>query len=218
VQGVLSVDISDWNTNGHNHKTARQCTPEQIKDEVLLQITTALNDDDKNELVDAQLRHWFLDESIHFPNPNLMSNAEPLLINTAGSWQHRPEAVTKIRNFFLAGDYVRTHTDLATMEAANESARRAVNGILKASGSRKRCKVWPLSEPRIFAPFRRYDRWRFHRGLPHNELTIRLALWLAVPIWLLLRLVFTLYYKLVDWLIAPVYRWLRQIVASRRSS
>ena len=42
------------------------------------------------------------------------------------------------RNLFLAADYVRTYTDLATMEAANEAARRAVNGILKASGVRCR--------------------------------------------------------------------------------
>ncbi len=209
VQGVLSVDISDWNTKGHNQRTARECTPEQIKDEVWQQIETALNDDEKPELAGVTVVRWFLDDSIRFPNPNLMSNAEPLLINTAGSWDCRPEAVTGIKNFFLAGDYVRTHTDLATMESANESARRAVNGILKASGSRKRCKVWPLSEPRIFAPFRLYDRWRFRRGLPHNAFTIRLALWLAVPIWYVLRFVFSLYYMLVDWWLAPIYRSLR---------
>ena len=43
--------------------------------------------------------------------------------------------MTRIPNLFLASDYVRTHTDLATMEGANEAARRAVNGILDATGS-----------------------------------------------------------------------------------
>ena len=38
-------------------------------------------------------------------------------------------------NLFLAGDYVQTDVDLATMEGANESARHAVNAILEASGS-----------------------------------------------------------------------------------
>jgi uncharacterized protein with NAD-binding domain and iron-sulfur cluster len=38
-----------------------------------------------------------------------------------------------IPNLFLASDYVRTHTDLATMEGANEAARRAVNGLLDAA-------------------------------------------------------------------------------------
>ena len=38
----------------------------------------------------------------------------------------------RIPNLVLAADYVRTHTDLATMEGANEAARRAVNAILDA--------------------------------------------------------------------------------------
>ena len=53
-----------------------------------------------------------------------------LLVNLVDTWKLRPEAVSKIPNLFLASDYVRTYTDLATMEAANEAARRAVNGIL----------------------------------------------------------------------------------------
>ena len=89
-------------------------------------------------------------------------NLEPLLINTAGSWEDRPEAVTAIENLFLASDYVRTHTDLATMEGANEAARRAVNGILDTTGSTQpRCPVWKLSEPAIFAPARALDRLLF---------------------------------------------------------
>ena len=43
-------------------------------------------------------------------------------------------AVTAIPNLFLASDYIQTYTDLATMEGANEAARRAVNGILDARG------------------------------------------------------------------------------------
>ena len=79
---------------------------------------------------------WFLDPAIQFPNPTAATNLEPLLINTAGSWADRPDAATAIPNLFLAADFVRTHTDLATMEGANEAARRAVNAILAASGSR----------------------------------------------------------------------------------
>ena len=50
------------------------------------------------------------------------------------SWALRPEATTATPNLFFASDYVRTHTDLATMERANEAARRAVNGMLDATG------------------------------------------------------------------------------------
>ena len=95
----------------------------------------------------------FLDPAIEFPNPTQAANLEPLLVNTSGSWADRPDAVTRIPNLFLASDYVRTYTDLATMEGANEAARRAVNGILDASGSSApRCEIWPLREPAVFGP------------------------------------------------------------------
>ena len=68
-------------------------------------------------------------------------------------------------NLFLASDFVRTYTDLATMEGANEAARRAVNGILDASrSSARRCEVWKLTEPAIFGPARTLDRIRWTLG------------------------------------------------------
>ena len=74
------------------------------------------------------------------PNPTEATNLEPLLVNTAGSWRHRPTAeLPEVDNLFLASDYVQTYTDLATMEAANEAARRAVNAILE--GQRVGCRA-----------------------------------------------------------------------------
>ena len=62
------------------------------------------------------------------------------------------------------------------MEAANEAARRAVNGILVASGSiAAPVEVWPLQEPEFFAPFREYDRVRFDQGLGWDGGPIELA-------------------------------------------
>jgi hypothetical protein len=79
--------------------------------------------------------------------------------------------VTSIENLFLASDYVRTHTDLATMEGANEAARRAVNGILAASdSSAPPCRIWSLEEPAIFAPATAIDRIRFGLGRPPKQL------------------------------------------------
>jgi len=100
----------------------------------------------------------------------LLTNAEPLLVNYVDTWRLRPDAVTSIRNFFLASDYVRTYTDIATMEAANEAARRAVNGVLAASSSDAPvCQIWNLHEPEVLAPLRAYDRERFERGLPWDD-------------------------------------------------
>jgi uncharacterized protein with NAD-binding domain and iron-sulfur cluster len=176
VEGILSVDVSDWEQLGLvNRRQAMYCSKDEVREEVWAQLKAALNDAGIDVLDDANVLAWFLDPSIVYPNPNQASNLEPLLINTAGSWQDRPEAVTSIDNLFLAADYVRTHTDLATMEGANEAARRAVNGILEASGSSApRCRVWRLEEPAIFAPARAFDRVLFELGRPPRQ-TVRIV-------------------------------------------
>jgi uncharacterized protein with NAD-binding domain and iron-sulfur cluster len=170
--GILSVDISDWNSPGTLYGLpATQCTAEQIKNEVWAQIKQHLNVAGAQELEDANLLTWFLDPDIQFPNPSAVTNLEPLLINTVGSLSYRPEAGTEIPNFCLAADYVRTYTDLACMEGANEAARRATNAILDREGSSApRAMIWPLEEPEFFAPMREYDRLRFRLGLPHASL------------------------------------------------
>lgn len=175
VSGVLSVDVSDWETDGILwHKPAKRCSRDEILHEVLAQIRQHLVGTDwAHALDDANIVTSFLDEDIVPPNPvGAATNLEPLLINTAGSWKYRPEAKTKIRNLFLASDYVRTYTDLASMEGANEAARRAVNGILDRSGSKApRCEVWPLRDPGgLFSWWRRLDRSQLMRAnLPAFE-------------------------------------------------
>lgn len=168
VRGILSVDVSDWDTPGRRTgKVAARCTREEIREEVWSQLADHLNDPAGPVLDEGSVRTWFLDPAIEFPNPTEATNLEPLLINTAGSWDDRPEASTRIPNLFLAADYVRTNTDLATMEGANEAARRAVNLILDATGSSaSRCQVFALAEPAVLRHARRLDRvrWRlFHR-------------------------------------------------------
>src|SRR5258708_29110259 len=122
---------------------------------------------------DKNLISWFLDPDIEFPNPSSATNAEPLLINTAGSRQYRPEAQVELENLFVASDYVRTYTDIACMEAANEAARRAVNCLLLASGSTAPpAELWPLEEPAFLKPIQKIDRIRLALVLPHLIATI----------------------------------------------
>src|SRR5215211_6459893 len=172
VGGILSVDVSDWSQPSRRlGKIAMRCSREEILDEVWAQLKDHVEGlDDGNVL----LAH--LDPAIEFPNPTRAANLEPLLVNTAGSWADRPDAVTRIPNLFLASDYVRTHTDLATMEGANEAGRRAVNGILAATGSRApQCAIWPLREPAAFAPARALDRirWTLFRREAKPPLRVR---------------------------------------------
>ena len=159
VRDILSVDISDWDTpgildhepevecarpdpetgglissQGRHRLPADCCTERQIADDVWAQIKGCVNVDGHEVLTDEMLRGWYVDRDIKRVGRQL-ENAEPLLVNKAGRWAIRPTADTGIPNLFLASDYIRTNTNLATMEAANEAARRAVNGIIDASNS-----------------------------------------------------------------------------------
>lgn len=179
VLGLISVDISDWDYPGLNGKEADECTREEIAAETWEQMKRSLNVDGKVVLRDDMLHHWFLDPAIVDADPSVTGqeeNAEPLLVNYVDTWRLRPEATTRIPNFFLAADYVRTFTDLATMEAANEAARRAVNGVIAAErSSAPPCELWNLHEPELFLPLRAYDRTRFRRGLSWDAQTMGLA-------------------------------------------
>ena len=177
VRGVLSVDISNWDAPGSNGRSAMQCSREEVMREVWAQLKRSINID-RELLRDEDLHSWYLDPDIQ-PSGNgsgLLTNAEPLLVNLVNTWALRPEATTRIPNLFLASDYVRTYTDLATMEGANEAARRAVNGLLDATGFvGPRCGVWPLHQPEILVPLQRHDAARYAAGLPWDDRLTRIA-------------------------------------------
>jgi hypothetical protein len=72
----------------------------------------------------ADIEDWEL-------NPNL---DVPLFINTIGAWSNRPRTKTKIKNLYLAGDFVKNAIDLACMEGAVSSALEASAQILHDHG------------------------------------------------------------------------------------
>ena len=175
VGGILSVDISNWTAPGNfNGKPAMAAASrDEIKDEVWAQLKAALNGSGRPVIEDGNLVDWFLDPDIQLPNPGTVTNAEPLLINHAGSLALRPEAHTEIGNLLLAADYVRTYTDLATMEAANEAARRATNVILAQSGvDAPPCGLWEFDIPKPMRQAQVLDRIRFRMGLPNLLLAV----------------------------------------------
>jgi geranylgeranyl pyrophosphate synthase len=177
VRSVLSVDVSDWTAPGSDGRPAMECSREEAVRETWNQLKRSINVE-QELLRDEDLHSWFLDPDImsDAARPGYLSNLEPLLVNLVGTWPLRPDATTAIPNLFLASDYVRTHTDLATMEGANEAARRAVNGLLDAVGyAGARCDVWPLHEFDVLAPWRLYDANRYAAGLPWDESLTQVA-------------------------------------------
>ena len=155
VKDILSVDISNWDAPAPRlGKSARECTREEVLDEVWAQLRDALVIDERTVMT----RH--LDENVTF-GPAGVTNATPLLVHPPGTWFDRPPADLTIENLFLASDYVKTNTDLASMEGANEAARRAVNAILDADGSAETaCRIWSMEEETgpLVAIAKRLDR------------------------------------------------------------
>lgn len=163
----LSVDVSEWDRPGILYgKTAKQCTRTEVAREVWAQLKAALNDTGRTVLKDSALHSWFLDpgvDGLGTPHP---TNEDELLIHPVGTLHNRPQAATRIPNFFLAGDYVSVDIDLATMEGANASARAAVNALLDRVGSpAARCTVQPLFRAPEIEALKRHDRTRYRLGL-----------------------------------------------------
>jgi uncharacterized protein with NAD-binding domain and iron-sulfur cluster len=136
AQDVLSVLVANWDAPGVLYGlTAKQCTPEQIIQEVLAQMR---NDSPhgNSALPDSIVHSWVIDPGITGLGTANPTDADQLFANSVGSWYMRPGTTTAVRNFFLAGDYVHAlNLDLASMEAANESGRHAANAIVVASGA-----------------------------------------------------------------------------------
>ena len=179
VKGIISIDISNWDAKGllehppdGKQKSAKECTKEEIKNEVIAQMAKSLNKKGQDPvLLEEYVQTWYLDSDIEpvdlYSKNDRYKDAEPLLVNKINTWHLRPETHTHIPNLFLAADYVKTDISLATMEGANEAARRAVNGIIDGSGVKSSyCKVYPLEEPWVLALNRYVDKKRFQRGLP----------------------------------------------------
>jgi hypothetical protein len=138
-----------------------------VSEEVWEQINRHLDE----RIDDSVLVDYHLDPAVRESD----GNDEPLLVNTCGSYEARPEPDTGIDSLYIAADYARTETELATMESANEAARRSVNGVLKRSSvSAPPCETYGFRELSL-GPAERYDRIAERLNVPHvGEYTKRL--------------------------------------------
>ncbi len=146
--GILSVILSDWASaaSGPGGKSALHSNDAELTTELWQQLRQAIP-----ELPVAK-PPYVVDVGMAW-NAALRSrvNTEPMLVNTTGSWADRPHAglTGSVSNLVIAGDFVRGITDFASMELANETARRAVNVLLKRDGLSQAvppCKVYDRLE------------------------------------------------------------------------
>jgi len=164
LQDVMSAIISNWDTRGTEGKCASQYTnADDLAREVWRQLDDALP---AGTLNDDDILATHLDTSVRL---NPFENDAKLLIHPLGQYSRRPHAETGIENLFLAADFVRTFTDLATMEGADEAARRAARAILDRMGvgSGNWPEIHRLEEGKLFASAKDLDKLLFKAGLPH---------------------------------------------------
>jgi uncharacterized protein with NAD-binding domain and iron-sulfur cluster len=175
---ILSVDVGDWYA-GPKGGRAVDCSREDFAKEVWRQVEAGLV---QKGWTPPQPFAFHVDDDMLYEGQRAehpFENLSPYPVNLAGDWDNHPgsvegDAYEIFKGLVLAGAYVKTRTRLTTMESANESARRAVNGILDdyrrsdpaVSG---RCQIWNPEENEVddLGLLKDIDAALMERGLPH---------------------------------------------------
>jgi hypothetical protein len=119
---------------------------------------TAVSEEGAKKLLLEEIGEYLPIEPADIEHCELNSNiGVPLFINTIGAWPNRPGSKSKIKNLYLAGDFVKNPIDLACMEGAVSSALETARQILSDHGESKPLPVVqvPPVWPRLLMVFAR---------------------------------------------------------------
>lgn len=177
-RGVMSVIVGRWDAPGTgNGKTAWECSRDELIAEVWHQVCQGL--EDKTKQFGGRLPrplYWHLDDFMAKVGDQWI-NSSPFQIETPGNFKRRPgdldnQGYSVEHGIGLCGTYMKTHTRITTMEAANESGRHLTNAILKDIGSpyrRTLCEIFPIEErePEDLSFLKEVDERLYEQGLPH---------------------------------------------------
>lgn len=203
VRGVLSVIFTIFqqpapDRTGANPKIALECTADEIAERIWAQILASWDARRFGPLPDPD--YYYLDENLTRDPSGQWTNATPYLVNRVGDWSKRGGVRSgdddyhyrvQLGHVVFAGAFMRTSTRLNTMEAANESGRRAANAVLDYEGSlQQRAQVWSLEGEELAeaSPMRELDRRIFRRGGHHVLRHAGVEAALRVIPWDLMRL------------------------------
>jgi uncharacterized protein with NAD-binding domain and iron-sulfur cluster len=164
VGGLLSIDVSDWETPGAfaaKGKIARQCSKEEIAEEVWAQLKAALNDGTE-VLADANRLAWFLDPDIVPPNPTDATNLEPLLV-AAPPARRAARGRQPLPRLGLRADLHRPGDDGGRQRGSSPRRQRDPEGERLGCGAVRRVEAPPTGRPPV--PARARGRPRHLQGL-----------------------------------------------------
>jgi hypothetical protein len=204
VRGVLSVIFTIFekpapDRNGDDPRTALACTADEIAERIWAQLLASWDAGRFGPLPDPD--YYYLDENLTRDDASgQWTNATPYLVNRVGDWPKRGGVRIgdndyhyrmQLGHAVFAGAFMRTSTRLNTMEAANESGRRAANAILDYEGSlQQRAQLWSLEGHELAeaSAMRELDRRIFRRGGHHVLRHAGVEAALRVIPWDLMRL------------------------------
>ncbi|MUM17899.1 FAD-dependent oxidoreductase [Mycobacterium sp. CBMA271] len=136
VRAVISMQLTDRTFTelpGELYgKPAKYCSPQELIDEILHLLRTQLPDGQRL-IADEAIHSWHPYPGMSYRDGEWIID-EPLLASSPSSWQNQPNQETAIDNLLLAGAYTRAILSGESMDAANESGKRAAASILRKSG------------------------------------------------------------------------------------
>jgi uncharacterized protein with NAD-binding domain and iron-sulfur cluster len=181
IRGVISAIFTRFEEKAQvpsgQMKTILECTKDEVAATVWGEIKASWNAQTAGQLPDPL--YYYIDENLQYENSK-WTNKTPYLVNSVETWPRRGGVRTtdddyvyrvQLGHTVFAGAFMRTHTRLNTMEAANETGRRAANAILDYDGSQaQRCATWNMEDYEIpeFLPLRELDKRIFRRGGRHS--------------------------------------------------
>ena len=167
LKGILSVDISNCHVPDEDGVCLVDVTSrEGILQRTLKQLVQSL-DASTGALLERSVYAAHLDDELKV-GPGGVQNSARLLIHPPGSRFARPIADSGLENLFLAGDYVRTEVDLASMEGANESGRRAaLCAMNRVDLDASHVRFFEHEPLKRFAALRKVDELAWRLGKPH---------------------------------------------------
>jgi 15-cis-phytoene desaturase len=167
LRGILSIDVASCfrpDEDGVRLVDAR--SREEVLERVWRQFLDGVDPATRRALARARFAAH-LDDEVDVGTAGV-SNAARLMVHPPGSREQRPESVTGLGNLFLAADYVKTFTDLVSMEGANEAGRRAARGVLHAAGlAAEGVRVFEFPAINRFRMMRALDQRLHQAGLAH---------------------------------------------------
>lgn len=134
IEGLLSIDITQWRTDPFNRTPPRFTlpidveSPAELAELVVQQLAVYRNRDGSPLLAAADVQSHHVDDDIDLATEE---NRAELLVHPPGTWARRPLAKSSLEGLYFGSDFAKNPADLATMEGACSSGKLAARAILE---------------------------------------------------------------------------------------